>query len=160
MFEFEIRIDGLDRQELTTSGAFSQVALIGKALKQHYAMSMEDFTLLIAFQLNIVPPKPKVVKEVMWSLLICFWFKGNSDDASIDNMAAYGRFFKQGFHQGSFSRFLGNMDFFSQLMGVILSMEHAIASHLQCFWLEKYYMFDVIHDFFNSLLVPWKIWNK
>lgn len=99
---------------------------------------MEDFQLLKGFRLNIVPPRPRVVKEVIWSPLLRFWFKGNSDGVSLANLDACGGLFRDhnGVHIDSVSCFWARSVLFAEFMGAILLMEHALSSSWQSLWLK------------------------
>lgn len=143
----------LARWEICASQIFSQVVLVGKSVKSTTQISTSYCVLMKV--------KPRIVKEVIWCPPLPNWIKGNSDGASIGNLAAAGGIFhnSSGVHMGSFSCFLGQGDFFfAEITGAILSIEHAIASHWQCFWLETNSIF-VIHSISNLNLVPWSIRN-
>lgn len=61
--------DTLVRWEYSTSQKNSQVFFAGKTFKCTSQISIHDIVLLKAFTLNILPPSPRIVKEVIWFLL-------------------------------------------------------------------------------------------
>ncbi|CAI8593725.1 unnamed protein product [Vicia faba] len=92
--------------------------------------------LKFSLKLSIPPPNPSMVKEVIWYPHLHSWIKVNCYRASKNNLVGDGGIFcnSSGVQLGSFSCFLGNSDsFFAEIMGAIISIEHAITFRWQCF---------------------------
>lgn len=140
---------------------FSQVSLSGKLLKPSSSLNIGDFMLLKKFKINVRPPAPQRLKEVLWIHLFLGWIKGNINDASIrtPNTIAYGGIFRDHYanHLGNFSSFLGSDNsLFVELVGAILAMEHALSFDWFHFWLETNSML-VVRAISKPTLVIWKI---
>ena len=94
--------------------------------------SIQDFSILKAFNVSIHPPKPLLVKEVIWSPPISGWIKGNYDGAFAAGKAACGAIFRNSMGQfmGCFAEGLhsGN-SLFAELIGAMRSIEFAISKN-------------------------------
>lgn len=60
-------------------------SLSGNLTSLTASSSISDFTILKQFSVTIKPPKPQIIKEVLWNLPILNWTKCNSDGASLGN---------------------------------------------------------------------------
>jgi len=92
--------------------------------------SMSDFSILKHFDFTIKPPKPQIIKEVIWNPPIFNWIKCNTDRASLGNpgQAACGGLFRNSSSNfiGGFAVNLGvSSALCSELIGAMLAIEIA-----------------------------------
>lgn len=102
--------------------------------------SINEFTLLKKFKVQIHSPEAQVVREVLWGLPQSRWIKVNVDGASEGTplLVAYCGIFKND-KSDRLSSFACNMDpknvLFVELMGAILVMEYDIIHNLDKLWI-------------------------
>jgi len=67
--------------------------LSGNLTKLAASSSISEFVILKHFDVKVNPPKPNIIKEVLWSPPIFDWVKCNTDGAASSGKAAYGGVF-------------------------------------------------------------------
>ncbi|MCI27228.1 glycerol-3-phosphate dehydrogenase, partial [Trifolium medium] len=78
----------------TLSWISAGVSLSGNQTKNLSSASLSDFSILKAFLVNIHPPKPTFVREVIWQPPPPQWIKCNTDGALTPNASACGGIFR------------------------------------------------------------------
>jgi len=126
--------------------------------------AMSDFTILKHFNVNIKPPKPQIIKEVIWNPPIFNWTKCNTDGAALGNpgQAACGGLFRNSSSVfiGGFAVNLGiTSALCSELVGAMLAIEIAHKKGWISLWLETDSNL-VFLAFKSPKIIPWHLQNR
>ena len=141
----------------------SATSLWGNLTSLTARSSVAEFVILKHFNVNLHPPKPQVIKEVIWSPPVFNWVKCNTDGASHRNpgMAACGGLFRSDDSEllGAFAVNLGlTSAIFSELIRAMVAIEIAHHKGWHSLWLETDSML-VLLAFKSSNIVPWSLRN-
>lgn len=126
--------------------------------------AISDFTILKHFNVNIKPPKPQIIKEVIWNPPVLNWTKCNTDGAALGNpgLAACGGLFRNSSSVfiGGFAVNLGiTTALCSELIAAMLAIEIAHKKGYLSLWLETDSKL-VFLAFKSSKIIPWHLQNR
>ncbi|GAU35456.1 hypothetical protein TSUD_364120 [Trifolium subterraneum] len=121
--------------------------------------SVREFVILKSFNVSSHPPKPLILKEVIWQPPIPQWVKCNTDGASNTSTSSCGGIFRN--HNADFlCAFAENTGlksaFKAELCGVMRAIEIAAGKTWRNLWLETDSTL-VVMAFKSSALVPWDL---
>jgi hypothetical protein len=123
---------------------------------------MRDFMILKRLNVNLHPPKPTIVKEVLWQPPLDHWVKCNTDGASTSSTSSCGGIFRN--HNANllccFAENIGRKSAFkAELCGAMRAIELANYRNWKNLWLESDSTLVVLA--FKSIdLVPWELSNR
>lgn len=142
----------------------ANVSLFGFISSGVASSSMQEFTFLIFFSVDVKPPKAPRIKEVCWFPSSRFWIKCNTDGAArgCPGPAASGGLFRgsDAAFLGGFSSYVGIANAFcAELTAVMIAIESAFQRGWHRLWIECDSML-VLQAFSDHSLVPWKIRNR
>ncbi|XP_058734173.1 uncharacterized protein LOC131605892 [Vicia villosa] len=122
-----------------TEWILQQVQKSGNSSSKGSFISMQDFSFIKDFKVNIIPPKSPTIKEVLWSPPSLGWLKCNCDGSFIPDIskAGCGGIFRN--HSGDFTlafaepiRFTSSLH--AEFGAVIRAMEIAILNGWNKLW--------------------------
>ena len=124
---------------LAINNIISAVLLSGNNTTKASNSSIKDFVLLKKFNIKIKPPKPPIIKEVIWSPPIADWIKCNTDGSSSNNTSSCGGIFRN--HESKFlACFAERLDngsaIFAELSAVMRAIEIAHQRGWWKLWIE------------------------
>jgi ribonuclease HI len=140
----------------------SNTALAGNYSSGVSSASVREFVILKSFNVSSHPPKPLILKEVIWQPPIPQWVKCNTDGASNTSTSSCGGIFRN--HNADFlCAFAENTGlksaFKAELCGVMRAIEIAAGKNWRNLWLETDSTL-VVMAFKSSALVPWDLGNR
>lgn len=126
--------------------------------------SITEFVIMKHFDVKIKPPKPTIIKEVIWSPPMIGWTKCNTDGAALSSngMASCGGLFRNSNSDflGAFAVNLGRTTALcSELIGAMVAIEIAHHKTWNRLWLETDSML-VFSAFKSHKIVPWHLQNR
>lgn len=136
--------------------------LSGNSTSKLSSSAISDFVILKAFNVNIHPPKPPSLMEVIWQPPIFDWIKCNCDGAAIglSGSTGCGGIFRNNYadHFGSFVVKVDNYNSLkAELTGAITAIKIAHENNWRKIWLETDFKLVVQAFSSKSLTVPWQI---
>jgi len=136
----------------------SKVSLSGNLTLKTTSMSIHEFSIMKAYNVNIKHPKDPIIKEVIWCPRAPSWIMINTDGTSITNplWAAGGGIFRnsKGACLGGFSHCLGYGNvIFVERSTVMTTIELAASNGFSNIWLESDSQL-VIQAFNSKSIVP------
>ena len=139
-------------------------SLTGNVSKLPAKSCIKEFVILKYFDVKINPPKPQIIKEVLWSPPFFNWVKCNSDGAAsgLNGNAACGGIFRDvnSDFLGAFAINLGiGSALNAELIGAMVAIEVAYMNNWRNLWLETDSML-VFLAFKSSKIVPWSLRNR
>lgn len=140
----------------------SATSLSGNLTKLAASSSISEFVILKSFDIKINPPKPNIIKEVLWSPPILNWVKCNTDGAARAGKAACGGIFTNSDSDflGAFAINIGQCSALNaELIGAMVAIELAHVHHWHKLWLETDSML-VYLAFQSPKIVPWSLRNR
>ncbi|CAJ2646936.1 unnamed protein product [Trifolium pratense] len=141
----------------------SNISMAGNLTNKLSSTALRDFTTLKRFNVNIHPPNPTSIKEVIWQPPFFDWVKCNTDGAFNAATSACGGLFRNSdaaFLCG-FAVNTGNASsaFSAELCGAMQAIEIAAFKNWNNLWLETDSTL-VVKAFKSSSLVPWALRNR
>ncbi|CAJ2644894.1 unnamed protein product [Trifolium pratense] len=142
----------------------SNVSLSGNLSKKASFISMQEFIILKAFNVNVHHPKAPVIKEVLWQPPLYNWVKCNTDGSALGSpsLASCGGIFRDytATFLGGFSINIGNSyALHAELIGVMNAIEIAHSKGWNKLWIESDSQL-VNLAFKSDHIVPWKLRNR
>jgi ribonuclease HI len=140
----------------------SNTSITGNKTSCISSSSMRDFMILKRLNVNLHPPKPTIVKEVLWQPPLDHWVKCNTDGASTSSTSSCGGIFRN--HNADllycFAENIGRKSAFkAELCGAMRAIELANYTNWKNLWLESDSSLVVLA--FKSIdLVPWELSNR
>lgn len=142
----------------------SATSMSGNLTPLTASASMFDFVILKHFDVTIKPPKPQIIKEVIWIPPILNWTKCNTDGVAQGNPghAACGSFYGNTnlVFLGGFAINLGiTSALCSEIIGAMVAIKIAYHKGWFSMWLETDSIV-VFLAFKSSKIVPWHLLNR
>lgn len=142
----------------------SGASLTGSTTSLAAKSCIQEFVILKHFDVKINPPKPHIIKEVLWSPPILNWVKCNTDGAAsgASGNAACGGIFRDVNSEflGAFTINIGIASALNaELIGAMVAIEIAHINNWHRLWLETDSML-VFLAFKSSKIVPWSLRNR
>jgi ribonuclease HI len=140
----------------------ANVMLSGNHTNSLASASIRDFTILKAFKVNLNPPKPSFLREVIWQPPPPQWIKCNIDGAFTSSAAACAGLFRNSsadFICGFASRLNTSSAFSAELYGFINAVDFAVSRGWNNLWIESDSEL-VVKAHKSATLVPWFLSNK
>ncbi|GAU44836.1 hypothetical protein TSUD_280370 [Trifolium subterraneum] len=116
------------------------VMLSGNHTNSLASASIRDFTILKAFKVNLNPPKPSFLREVIWQPPPPQWIKCNIGGAFTSSAAACAGLFRNSsadFICGFASRLNTSSAFSAELYGFINAVDFAVSRGWNNLWIES-----------------------
>ena len=147
-----------------TNLIISSTSLSGNITSLTARSSISEFVIMKHFRVNLKPPKPQSIKEVIWSPPVLNWVKCNTDGASIGNpgISACGGLFRNANSEflGAFAINIGlSSALLAELIGAMVAIEVAYHKGWHSIWLETDSML-VFQAFKSSKIIPWSLKNR
>ncbi|CAJ2662070.1 unnamed protein product [Trifolium pratense] len=141
----------------------SNISMAGNLTNKLSSTALRDFTTLKRFNVNIHPPNPTSIKEVIWQPPFFDWVKCNTDGAFNAATSACGGLFRNS-DAAFLCGFAVNTDnassaFSAELCGAMQAIEIAAFKNWNNLWLETDSTL-VVKAFKSSSLVPWALRNR
>jgi ribonuclease HI len=143
----------------------ASTSLTGSHTLKTSSNSIRDFNFLKAFQVSIHPPRPSILREVIWCPPMFNWLKCNIDGASCGNPgnAACGGVFRN--HAADFvygfAEPLGVMNaFVAEMCGAMRAVEIAFQNNWHRLWIESDSLLVVSAFNHPDKQVAWSISNR
>jgi ribonuclease HI len=140
----------------------SSTALAGNNSSFVSSNSTRDFVILKKLNVSLHPPKPIVLKEIIWQPPIPHWIKCNTNGASNNSTSSCGGIFRN--HNADFLCAFAENTFMqsafkAELCGVMRAIEIAANKNWSNFWIETDSNLVVL-AFKSYTLVPWDLSNR
>lgn len=142
----------------------SGASLTGNVTNLAAKSCIKEFVILKHFDVKINPPKPHLIKEVLWTPPFFNWVKCNTDGAAsgAHGNAACGGIFRDANADflGAFAVHLGKGSALNaELIGAMVAIEVAHLNNWHNLWLETDSKL-VYLAFKSSKIVPWSLRNR
>ena len=134
----------------------------GNLTKLVASSSMTEFVLLKHFEVKINPPKPNIIKEVLWYPPLFDYVKCNTDGAATSGNAACGGIFRNSNSDflGVFAINIGQTSALNaELIGAMVAIELAHLKNWYNLWLETDSLLLFL-AFKSPKIVPWILRNR